>query len=84
MLRSNADNLLYQVEKLKPYIIEIEYSLSNNQEVNKYELKTIPDYKSDSFDSLKGVLIFPVTSTNIINDFGKSIDRSAISRYNRL
>ncbi len=76
MLRSNADNLLYQVEKLKPYIIEIEYSLSNNQEVNKYELKTIPDYKSDSFDSLKGVLIFPVTSTNIINDFGKSIDRN--------
>lgn len=76
MLKSNVDNLLYHAEKLKPVITEIEYILSVNQEENKYELKTKPDYKSNSFDSLKGVLIFPVNSTNIVNDFGKSIDRN--------
>lgn len=76
MLKSNVDNLLYNAEKLKPVITEIEYILSVNQEENEYELKTNPDYKSNSFDSLKGVLIFPVNSTNIVNDFGKSIDRN--------
>ncbi|MFA7360821.1 MAG: M23 family metallopeptidase [Candidatus Kapaibacterium sp.] len=76
MLKSNVDNLLYNAEKLKPVITEIEYILSVNQEENKYELKTNPDYKSNSFDSLKGVLIFPVNSTNIVNDFGKSIDHN--------
>ncbi|MFA5011428.1 MAG: M23 family metallopeptidase [Ignavibacteria bacterium] len=82
MLRSNADNLLYHAEKLKQLIFEIEYTLSNDQEGNKYELKTTPDYESDSFDSLKGVLIFPVNSTYIINDFGKSIDRNTGSIMN--
>lgn len=76
LLRSNVENLLYNAEKLKPVITDIEYTLSANQEENKYELKTNPDYKSNSFDSLKGVLIFPVNSTNIVNDFGKSIDRN--------
>ncbi len=76
MLKSNVENLLYNAEKIKLVITDIEYTLSANQEENKYELKTNPDYKSNSFDSLKGVLIFPVNSTNIVNDFGKSIDRN--------
>lgn len=76
VLKSNIENLIYQSDKLKPLIAELDYLLSITNEDNSYELKVVPDYNSESFATLKGQLIFPVNSTQIINDFGKSIDHN--------
>ena len=74
ILRSNIENYNYQIEKIRSRIIDLEYYLSTNNDNTVYRLKSIPNYSSDNFEALKGILIFPVSSTEIVNDFGKSIN----------
>lgn len=74
ILRSNIENYNYQIEKIRSRIIDLEYYLSTNNDNTVYRLKSIPNYSSDNFEALKGNLIFPVSSTEIVNDFGKSIN----------
>lgn len=74
LLRSNIENYNFQNEKLRSRILDLEYYFSTNTESNPYKLKVTPDYSSDNFELLKGKLILPVNSTEIINDFGKSIN----------
>lgn len=76
LLKTDVDNLLYQYGKLKPMMTALENTLFTTVEESAFELKTVPDYKYKSFADLKGQLIFPVNSTNIINDFGKSIEHN--------
>lgn len=72
--RSNIDNYNYQIDKLRSRMLDLEYYLSTNNDNTIYRIKTIPNYSSDNFETLKGKLIFPVNSTDVINDFGKSIN----------
>jgi murein DD-endopeptidase MepM/ murein hydrolase activator NlpD len=74
LLRSNIENYNYQIEKIRSRIIDLEYYLTNNTENTFYLLKSTPNYASDNFELLKGKLIIPVNSTDIVNDFGKSIN----------
>lgn len=74
ILRSNIENYNYQIEKIRSRLIDLEYYLSTNNDNTVYRLKSIPNYSSDNFEALKGILIFPVSSTEIVNDFGKSIN----------
>lgn len=74
ILRSNIENYNYQIEKIRSRLIDLEYYLSTNNDNTVYRLKSIPNYSSDNFEALKGNLIFPVSSTEIVNDFGKSIN----------
>ena len=74
LLHSNIENYNFQIEKIRSKILDLEYYLSTNNETVVYKIKTVPDYSSINFDALKGKLIFPVNSTDIINDFGKSIN----------
>lgn len=76
LLKTDVNNLLYQSGKLKPMMTALENTLFTTVEESAFELKTVPDYKYKSFADLKGQLIFPVNSTNIINDFGKSIEHN--------
>ncbi len=74
ILRSNIENYNYQIEKIRSRLIDLEYYLSTDNDNTVYRLKSIPNYSSDNFEALKGILIFPVSSTEIVNDFGKSIN----------
>lgn len=74
ILRSNIDIYNYQIDKIRSRIMDLEYYLSTNNDNTVYKLKSVPDYLSDNFELLKGKLILPVNTTDIINDFGKSIN----------
>jgi len=74
LLRSNIENYNYQIEKIRSRVLDLEYYLSTNTDNTIYKIKSIPNYSSDNFQQLKGRLILPVNSTDIINDFGKSIN----------
>lgn len=73
-LKSTVENYYYHIEKYRSKIADLEFILSTTYEITKYKLKIKPDYSSDNFENLKGVLLFPVNSTDIFNDFGKSTD----------
>ena len=74
LLRSNIENYNFQIEKIRSRILDLEYYLSTNNDNTIYKIKSIPNYSSENFEILKGKLIFPVNSTEIIYDFGKSIN----------
>lgn len=74
ILKTGLENFSYQAQKIKRVVADMEFSLSVDFEAPEYELKTTPDYTKTDFEKLKGMLIFPVSSTDIKNDFGKSID----------
>lgn len=74
LLRSNIDNYNFQIEKIRSRLLDLEYYLSTNNDNTVYKIMSVPKYSSDNFEILKGKLIFPVNSTEIINDFGKSIN----------
>jgi septal ring factor EnvC (AmiA/AmiB activator) len=74
MLRSNIEVYNYQIEKIRSRVLDLEYYLSTNNDNTVYKLKIIPNYTSNNFQDLKSKLILPVNSTDIINDFGKSIN----------
>lgn len=77
IMKSNIENFTRQVEKIKSVVADMEFSIwLNSNENNEYELKAVPDYPGVDFGELKGRLIFPVNSTDIESDFGKSIDRN--------
>ncbi|MCX6158226.1 MAG: peptidoglycan DD-metalloendopeptidase family protein [Ignavibacteriota bacterium] len=73
LLRSNIDNYNYQIDKLRSRLLDLEYYLSTNNDNTVYKIMSTPNYSSDNFELLKGKLIFPVNSTDIVNDFGKSV-----------
>lgn len=74
LLRSNIDNYNYQIDKLRSRLLDLEYYLSTNNDNTIYKIMSVPNYSSSNFELLKGKLIFPVNSTDIVNDFGKSIN----------
>jgi len=74
ILRANIENYNYQIEKIRSRILDLEYYLSTNSDNTVYKLKSVPNYSSDNFEILKGKLILPVNSTEIISDYGKSIN----------
>lgn len=77
LIKLNIENFTRQAEKLKSAVADMEFSIwLNSNENNEYELKTVPDYSGEDFGKLKGRLIFPVSSTDIASDFGKSIDKN--------
>ncbi len=73
-LRFNIEIYNYQIERIRSRLIDLEYYLFNNKDYTIYKLKNLPDYSSSNFELLKGKLIFPINSTDIVNDFGKSIN----------
>jgi septal ring factor EnvC (AmiA/AmiB activator) len=74
LLRSNIEIYNYQIDKIRSRLLDLEYYLSTNNDNTIYKLKSIPNYASNNFQDLKSKLILPVNSTDIINDFGKSIN----------
>lgn len=59
-----------QIEKKNNLISEIQQELSDIKTDFIYNLYTTPTYGTKKFSELKGQLIFPVESINIINPYG--------------
>lgn len=59
-----------QIEKKNNLISEIQQELSDIKTDFIYSLYTTPTYGTKKFSELKGQLIFPVESINIINPYG--------------
>ncbi|MGC8859268.1 MAG: murein hydrolase activator EnvC family protein [Ignavibacteria bacterium] len=59
-----------QIDKKNTFINEIQQELSDIKTDFVYNLYTTPTYGTKKFPELKGQLIFPVESINIINPYG--------------
>lgn len=73
------DNYQRQIFRIKGLISVIELQLNNTAENYIYKINNTIDYSSSDFNTLKGKLIFPVESIDIISDFGKSVNQSTLT-----
>jgi len=71
-LKDETEMILRQIERKNVYIDKIERDLFNYNVSTIYRIDQTIDYNNRSFWDLKGRLILPVHSVNIIFDFGKS------------
>ena len=68
------DGYRRQIYNKKILADRIEFDLSINPEDITYKIDQNINYNGKSFSELKGSLIIPVQSVNIISDFGKAIN----------
>lgn len=69
------DNLKRQKDKINNDITKLE-KIINERLVNPvFRINQVPDYSAQSLDNLKGRLILPVESVNLIEDFGITINK---------
>jgi murein hydrolase activator len=73
-LKDEIEMILRQIERKNSFIDKIERELFNFNISTVYRIDQIIDYNDKPFWELKGKLIFPVHSVNIMTDFGKSIN----------
>lgn len=70
----DAENYSKQIEKIKSKISDLEFAISQVKKPFVYKINNSPDYDSRNFDDIKGRLIIPVNSIDIIKDFGRTIN----------
>jgi murein hydrolase activator len=73
-LKDEIEMLLRQIEKKNSFIDKIERELFNFNISTIYRIDQTIDYNNKPIWELKGKLIMPVLSVNILTDFGKSIN----------
>lgn len=73
-LKDEIEMLLRQIEKKNSFIDKIERELFNFNISTIYRIDQTIDYDNKPIWELKGKLIMPVLSVNILTDFGKSIN----------
>lgn len=74
------DNLKRQRDKIYRDITSLE-KLINERLVNPvFRINQTPDYTAQSLDNLKGRLILPVQSVNLIEDFGSTYNKETGTR----
>jgi len=61
-----------QAQRIKQLTETVEEKLNGLNTESEYKTNDIPDYGNKPFPSLKGMLIMPVQSVDIILDYGKS------------
>ncbi|MCE1164050.1 MAG: peptidoglycan DD-metalloendopeptidase family protein [Bacteroidetes bacterium] len=71
LAKENVDIYERQIEKIKSKIIDMEFAIKQVKNPFVYKINNTPDYDSKNFESLKGRLIIPVNSIDIIKDFGR-------------
>lgn len=71
-----------QIDKKNNFINEIQEELSDLNTDFVYNLYINPDYGTKKFSELKGQLIFPVESINIINPYGIFTNQETTTLYN--
>jgi septal ring factor EnvC (AmiA/AmiB activator) len=77
-LEDHNVNLKRQMERINENIKKIETRLANLSSEFIYKIKREPDYKDTSFAQLKGNLILPVQSVDIIEDFGTYVNPNTL------
>lgn len=78
-LEDHNVNLKRQMERINENIKKIETRLANLSSEFIYKIKREPDYKDTSFAQLKGTLILPVQSVDIIEDFGTYVNPNTLA-----
>ncbi|MDD5361847.1 MAG: peptidoglycan DD-metalloendopeptidase family protein [Ignavibacteria bacterium] len=71
--KTDNDSYTRQIEKVKSKITDMEYMINQNPKTFIYRINNIPNYGAREFEQLKGQLILPVNSIDIIKDFGRTI-----------
>jgi murein hydrolase activator len=71
-LKDETEMILRQIERKNVYVDKIERELFNYNISTIYRIDQTIDYNSKQIWEIKGKLILPVHSVNIIFDFGKS------------
>jgi murein hydrolase activator len=71
--KSDNDSYARQIEKVKSRITDMEYIVNQNPKTFVYKINNTPNYGAKEFEQLKGQLILPVNSIDIIKDFGRTI-----------
>lgn len=72
-------NLKRQIDRLNENIKKIETRLANLGTEFIYEIKRNPEYTDTSFVQLKGKLILPVQSVDIVEDFGTYVNPNTLA-----
>ena len=72
--KDENENLQRQINRKENYISKLQYNINIFPDGYVYKTDSTINYNNRPFDSLKGLLILPVQSVDIIFDFGKSID----------
>ncbi len=70
--KEDSENFSKQIEKIKSKIADLEFSISQVKKPFIYKINNAADYDSRNIDNLKGRLIIPVNSIDIIKDFGRT------------
>ncbi len=70
--KEDSENFSKQIEKIKSKIADLEFSISQVKKPFVYKINNAADYDSRNIDNLKGRLIIPVNSIDIIKDFGRT------------
>ena len=78
-LEDHNVNLERQIERINEHIKKIETRLANLGSEFIYNIKRNPEYKDTSFAELKGDLILPVQSVDIIEDFGTYVNQNTLA-----
>lgn len=77
--KDENENYIRQIGKMEYLITKRQNDMKMISEDFIYKTDSNITYKNISFDGLKGLLILPVQSLDIISDYGKSVDPSTRS-----
>ena len=72
--KDENENYIRQIGKMEILISKRQNDMKMISEDFIYKTDTIAAYQNLTFDRLKGMLILPVQSLDIISDYGKSVD----------
>lgn len=70
----NKEMFQRQIDRFNTSISDLENELTFIEKNSVYKINNNPDYNSNNLNDLKGKLILPVISVDILSDYGKSVN----------